>query len=142
MWHDDLADMDSSTMPLAQSRLVMVKRTGRKGRGVFAREDIRRGTIIERAPVIVVPVGEIFTLAGSTQLSNYAFIWGENTSALVLGYGSIYNHSFEPNATYYASGRQAQIFQAIRDICAGEEVTINYNGTPQSRAKVDFQVLK
>jgi len=32
------------------------------------------------------------------------------------------------------------VFVALRDIEAGEEITVNYNGRPSGRAKVGFEV--
>jgi SET domain-containing protein len=32
------------------------------------------------------------------------------------------------------------MFTAIRDIRAGEEITVNYNGSPGSRVRVGFRV--
>ena len=129
-------------MPLMHSDLIEVRRSGRKGRGVFARRPIRRGTIIERAPIILVPVGEVFSSALRTRLADYVFVWGPDTVAVALGYGSLYNHSYRPNALYYGSGSRIQVFQAIRDIRAGEEITVNYNGSPHSRRRVGFRIEK
>ena len=51
---------------------------------------------------------------------------------MALGYGSLYNHSFKPNARYTKGPAEMAIkFSALRDIAAGEEILINYNGTPE-----------
>jgi SET domain-containing protein len=44
----------------------------------------------------------------------------------MLGYGSLYNHSDEPNAEYTHEADDAYSFMAVRDIAAGEEITISY----------------
>jgi len=119
-----------------------VRRSGKKGRGVFARKAIRKGTIIEHAPMILLPIGEVFSNAPKTKLANYVFGWGDDTVAVALGYGSLYNHSYQPNAAYRSEGPQTQIFRAIRDIKAGEEITVNYNGAPSGRRHVGFRVEK
>ena len=62
--------------------------------------------------------------------------------ALALGFGSLYNHSYRPNARYDDVGRQAKAFTALRDIAAGEEVTVNYNGEPGLRRRVWFEVVE
>jgi SET domain-containing protein len=129
-------------MRLVHSDLIEVRRSGRRGRGVFARKPIRKGKIIERAPIILIPVGDVFSSALRTRLADYVFVWGQDTVAVVLGYGSLYNHSYHPNALYYGSGPQTQVFEAIRDIRAGEEITVNYNGSPSSRRRVGFPVEK
>lgn len=58
----------------------------------------------------------------------YVFGWGDSSTALALGYGSLYNHHFEPNATTTESGDEL-IITAVRDIDEGEEIFINYLGT-------------
>jgi uncharacterized protein len=126
-------------MPLKQSAAIEVKRSKGKGRGVFARRRIRKGEIIERVPVIVLPAEES---ESGPVLSNYCFAWGKGTVALALGYGSLYNHSYRPNARYDDVGPRTKEFTALRDIEPGEEITVNYNGKPRSRASVWFEVVE
>ena len=126
-------------MPFSQSDLIEVKRVKGKGRGVFARRPIRRGQVIERVPVIVLPADE---LVGGTTLASYSFHWGRDTVALALGYGSIYNHSYRPNARYDDVAPRTKVFTALRDIAPGEEITVNYNGKPRSRTAVWFDVIE
>ena len=61
--------------------------------------------------------------------------------ALALGYGSLYNHSYQPNARYDDESGQTKVFTAIRDIEAGEEITVNYNGEPEDESPVGFEVV-
>jgi SET domain-containing protein len=57
--------------------------------------------------------------------------------AVGLGYASLYNHAPQANATYRIAIRKAQIeIRAWRDINAGEEITINYNGRPDDPSPV------
>jgi hypothetical protein len=77
-----------------------------------------------------------------TSLANFCFAWSTCTVALALGYGSLYNHSFRPNARYEDVWPQTKEFTALRDIEPGEEITVNYNGKPRSRAKVWFEVVE
>ena len=126
-------------MGFTQSEAIEVRKIKSKGRGVFARRLIRKGELIERVPVLVLPIEET---EADTVLSNYCFAWGRNTVALALGYGSIYNHSFKPNARYDDTAPQTKEFRALRNIKPGEEITINYNGEPRSRKRVWFPVLE
>ncbi|HEX8203993.1 MAG TPA: SET domain-containing protein [Isosphaeraceae bacterium] len=126
-------------MPPQQSDAIEVKRIQGKGRGVFARRLIRKGAIIERVPVIVLPAEEV---VGGTTLANYSFQWGRGQAALALGYGSLYNHSYRPNARYWDVGPQTKEFTALRDIVPGEEITVNYHGKPRSRSAVWFEVVE
>ena len=126
-------------MPLTPSSVIQVKQTPDKGRGVFATEFIEKGTVFERVPVIVVPAEEVVIKKGLT-LQNYVFEWGRGTVAIALGFGSIYNHSYTPNARYDDKGRMTKIFTALRDIEAGEEITVNYNGDESDYSPVGFPV--
>lgn len=128
-------------MPIQTSPLIEVKRTARKGRGVFAIQFIPAGTEIERVPVIVIPDSEIEIRPGNT-LQDYIYEWGRGTVAIALGCGSIYNHSFSPNARYDDKGRLTKVFTALRDIRPGEEITINYNGDEDDLTPVSFDVAE
>lgn len=126
-------------MPIQTSPLIEVKQTSRKGRGVFALEFIPQGTVIERVPVIVVPHDEIELKPGNV-LQNYIYEWGKGTVGIALGFGSIYNHSYFPNARYDDKGRMTKVFTAVRDIRPGEEITVNYNGDEDDMSPVGFTV--
>ena len=126
-------------MPLRPSDAIEVKRIKGKGRGVFALRLIRKGELIEKVPMLVMPDDE--NLEG-TVISKYCFAWGRGTVALALGFGSLYNHSYRPNARYDDVGPQTKEFTALRDIEPGEEIVVNYNGDPRSRTKVWFDVIE
>lgn len=120
---------------------LFIEETKNKGRGVFTREAISEGTLIEIAPVIVLPEQERSWIDQSV-LYNYYFLWGEEDkqTALALGYGSIYNHSTSPNVAYVMDYHARTIsYIAWRDIAAGEELCINYNGDEDSQEKVWFE---
>ena len=104
------------------------------GRGVFARELIKKNEAIEECPVLVVPRKDYPTLK-KTILRNYYFMWEKVTCGICLGFGSIYNHSYKPNTTYKKDIKNHIIrFVAIRDIKQGEEITVNYNyGDPNDK---------
>lgn len=124
-------------MPFVPSQLIEVRNSKNKGRGVFAREFIPSGAVIEKVPFLVVTWDDI----ADSELGDYAFVYTKTKSALALGYGSLYNHSFHPNARYDDVGRKTKVFSAIRDIQQGEEVTVNYNGDPENQEPVDFEVV-
>lgn len=123
-------------MPIHPSDLIEVKRIPGKGRGVFARSAISEGTIIEVAPVLVISEQDMET----TELAGHCFLWSKGKVGLPLGYGALYNHSYEPNAEYLDRAPQTKIYRALRDIDAGEEITINYNGSPHDDSPVGFEV--
>lgn len=124
-------------MPFAHSDSIEVRNSPKKGRGVFARKDIKEGDVIEKVPFLIVTWDEI----ADSELADYAFVITEEKSAIALGYGSLYNHSFSPNARYDDVGRKTKVFSAIRDIKKGEEITVNYNGDPDNQDSVDFKVV-
>lgn len=112
---------------------------GSVGRGVFATKDFKKGEIVERAPVINLTPKER-KHCEKTILAFYMYPWRSTRSAaIVLGYGSIYNHSFEPNADWVQDfAKDEMIYTAIRDIKAGEEIVINYNGEPDDLTPIDW----
>ena len=107
---------------------------------MFASRKFLKGELIERAPVI--PINEKqWPFAEKTILSDYAFDWGEHDeqAAIALGYVSIYNHSYSPNAQLEELLDELMMeVIAIRDIQPGEEVTINYNGDPANQDPLWF----
>ncbi|MEI9993534.1 MAG: SET domain-containing protein-lysine N-methyltransferase [Rhizomicrobium sp.] len=106
-----------------------------KGRGVVARAAIAAGEIVETSPVLPLALKD----SECPGLDSYSLAWGEDVEgglgpqkdcAIGLGYLSLYNHSAAPNVTFdhrYAAEEIA--VRALRDIVAGEELTIDY-GVP------------
>ena len=126
-------------MALMHSDSIEVKLVKGKGRGVFALRPIAKDEVVERVPVLVFSAEENET---NPVLGHYVFAWGRGTVALALGYGSLYNHSYRPNCRYDDVGRQTKVFTAIRDIEIGEELTINYHGSPEADSPVEFDVVE
>jgi uncharacterized protein len=112
-----------------------------KIRGIIASENIKKGRVIERCPVILMPKKEE-KLIEQTIVSNYYFDWSNTYNALVLGYGSLYNHSYTPNAQYvFNYKKKLMVYRAIKSIPKGEEITINYNYYPRSKAKIEEKYM-
>ena len=112
-----------------------------KGRGVFTREPIPNDTVIEFSPVIVMPSSDRPWL-DKTLLHDYIFEWGEDRKqcAMALGLIPIYNHHYTSNCEYFMDFTdQTMIVKTIRDVLAGEELTINYNGDWDDSKKVWFE---
>ena len=126
---------------MRHSELVCVKYIRGKGRGVFARCPIRKGTVIERVPVVLVPIQQIVGGWHNPAVARFGFVRDRWTVAVALGYGSLYNHSFKPNAIY-EHGYAAMKYVALRNIKPGEEITINYNWDPKDRSPVGFEVVR
>ncbi len=123
--------------------MIAVGESAGKGRGVYSQRKIHCGEVIEEAPVVVMPATEIEYL-DKTALQDYYFLWGENEdeAALMLGLCSLCNHSYQPNAVFNLRPEKLMIeFVALREIEAGEEITINYNGDPYSQKAIWFDPL-
>ncbi len=121
---------------------LYIDHTENKGRGVFTNYEIEAGDIIEIAPVVVMS-GEDRKLLDQTLLHDYIFEWGgeKKQCAMALGWISVYNHSYESNSEYYMDFEEEAMFiKAVRNIRAGEEVTINYNGNWNDKKPVWFDV--
>ncbi|MFJ8066356.1 SET domain-containing protein [Psychrobacillus sp. NPDC096426] len=118
-----------------------MKETGKYGRGIFAARDIKKDELIEVSPVIVSPKDE-WKYLKKTVLYYYSFHWGKKDTAIALGYGSLFNHSYTPNITFSNNKKNLSIdFYAIVDIKEGEELTINYNGEPEDTSRLWFDVI-
>ncbi len=118
---------------------ITIKKSKLHKKGVFALEKIEIGEVIEVCPVIILNQNDTKQIDG-TELYNYYFSWKDQGSAIALGYGSIYNHSYQPNARYKTNYTSKTItFKAIKAIKKGEEILVNYNGDPESQNKVWFE---
>jgi SET domain-containing protein len=112
------------------SEHIYVGTSDKGGRGVFANEGLKKNTVIEIAPVIVMSKKDR-TFIDQTLLHDYIFEWGErqNQCCMALGYVPLYNHSYRSNCEYEMNFKKQTItIKTVKAIKAGEELTINYNG--------------
>ena len=117
---------------------LRVGSAGKLGRGVFATKEFGQYALIERAPVLIVEdKRESVLIEQLTVLGSYVYAYDENTICLALGFASLYNHSFRPNAEYCVYDEWIDII-ALRDIKAGAQIKINYNGNPKDRTPIDW----
>ena len=119
-----------------------------KGKGVFAKDNIPKGEIIDVAHIILIS-NDDWNLIENTILSNYSFEWddpkciGEFDSAISLSVSQFINHSYEPNVKYIYDYKNKCIkYITLRNISRGEEITVNYNGEPLNQEPVWFEVEK
>jgi len=125
-------------------KFITIKRTHKKGLGVFALKDFKIGEIVENCPVLTFTPKERKNLE-KTPLSHYIYPWKSTRgAALVFGYGSIYNHSYSPNADWRQNFKtRSMVYRAVKIIKRGEEITVNYNGEPDEQTPIDwFEVKK
>jgi SET domain-containing protein len=122
--------LTSDKIYISQSKMPKAER------GVFAGVEIKKGEIVESCPIIEVSKHDTANLKESI-LVTYFFYFGRNKErlAITLGFGSIYNHSYDPNATFKIKSKEKLIdFIALKDIKKDEEITFNYNhGNPKNK---------
>jgi SET domain-containing protein len=101
-------------------RKIIVKKSRLHGYGVFATHDIKKGEKIEACYIII-------SRGGDKVLEDYYFDLGRGKCATMTGYGSIYNHTEEPNATYTINvTKRIATFKATKSIRKGDEIYITY----------------
>jgi hypothetical protein len=104
-------------------------------RGVFARQDIQPGEVIERCPMIQMEYRSKYQL--DPQIFNYFYAQPPckcnecqkhgMIMHMVLGYGMMYNHQDNPNAKWKFN--YSQLFAdviAVRPIKTNEEIFLSY----------------
>ncbi|MEK7664515.1 MAG: SET domain-containing protein-lysine N-methyltransferase [Patescibacteria group bacterium] len=114
--------------PAKKIKIVEIKG---KGRGVMAIESIEKDEIIEFCPIIFISEKEAsFFEKEGTILKFYWLLQPETKkSCLMLGYGSLYNHSKNPNAEVDYDINELKdylFFRALKKIEAGEEIVFDY----------------
>ncbi len=118
--------------------------TEHKGRGVFTDHKIPADTVVETAPVIVMS-HEDRVILDKTLLHDYIFEWqpdGANMCCMAMGWVPLYNHSYSSNCEYFMNYEEETMYiQTVRDIAAGEELTINYSGDWNEQTKVWFDAV-
>lgn len=113
-------------MKLKMPSKIEVKSSPIHGLGVFATEKIYKGEIIEECPLITITFMEAAT---SSILYRYRFLYpiqNPTENVIPLGYGCIYNHNDNNNATWVEGKYRMFNFIALRDIESGEEIFTKY----------------
>lgn len=117
-------------MNLFVNSKIEVRNSEISGRGVFAKEDIKSGEILEECHHVLLM--ERFSKQDAA-LKPYIFSWpkgswsGKHASSIVLGTGSVYNHRDDNNADWLTDQeRNVYSFYAIKDIKKDEEIFTNY----------------
>jgi len=122
--------------------MLIAGNTKLKGRGVFAQKRFLKGEVIERASVVIIPAEQV-KLIDQTVLSDYYYDWENQAAAVALSLVSLFNHSYQPNAFYVKKFAERIVeYIAYRDIEEGEEITANYNGSPDDLSPVWFDVVE
>lgn len=109
---------------------IFITKSQIHGYGVFAKEKIFEGEVIEECPIhdLNIPHG-----TASSVLIDYRFNWPQGMTwekqVVAWGYGSLYNHSNNANA-YWRSNLEKETFEfvASKQINQGEEILVYYGG--------------
>jgi SET domain-containing protein len=104
---------------LFQNKIV-VKKSSMHGYGIFSVKNMKKGEKIEECYILLSKKG------GDKGLEDFYFD-AKGKYAIFTGFGSIYNHSDEPNADYTISikNRIATV-KATKAIRKGEEIFVSY----------------
>lgn len=112
---------------------IEIKRSDKDGWGVFARRNIKKYSLLEENPIIVVDAEKMRQIS---EVLTYSYGLSDTQNMIGFGFASLYNHSFNPNAEWKKDYLNMTIEHfAIEDIRAGEEILINYG-----EAYVNFEV--
>jgi uncharacterized protein len=120
---------------------LFIGTTDNMGRGVFTAEGLKKGTVIEISPVIVMEHADR-ELLDKTLLHDYIFEWGgrKRQCCMALGYIPVYNHSYASNCEYEMDyDAESMTIRTVRAVKAGEELFINYNGNWNDARPVWFE---
>jgi len=99
---------------------IEIKGSSRGGYGCFATEHINKGEVVEISKVLPIMKNTEF------QIHAYPDTRVNRGRVLCLGYGSLYNHSDNPNLEQEEYENNLFRFIAIKDILKGEELLIKY----------------
>jgi len=125
---------------LFKSNKIGIKKSPIHGWGVFALEDIEIGDLIEEClyvPIETYNEGDILTHYSFPYPRVVVEIKDSNKKidkliqVVVLGYGSLYNHSLTPNVDYITNTELGLFeFISFKKIKKGEELIIKYHNNP------------
>jgi SET domain-containing protein len=109
---------------------IEVRRSSVHGWGVFAKEKINAGEILEEEYFLIIPMS---SNESSSLFIDYRYNYPRNASrnqVVPFGFACIYNHSNDPNAVWETDEKnELFIFTAIKDIEKDEEIFIYYGNS-------------
>jgi len=103
---------------------VKVKTSPIHGRGVFARDDIAKNSVVDRGHLLVLPEHE--PEAGSL-IGQYVFEFSSRRNCVLLGLVSLCNHDERPNVEVEIDTENLTYrLTTIRALRRGEELLVDY----------------
>ena len=111
---------------------VYIAKSSVHGWGVFAKEIIYEGEVIEETPLLDLKIEKG---SPSSVLLDHRFNWPQGSGGnwiqqvIPWGYGCVYNHSNQPNATWRSNLENETFeFYAVTNIQPNEEIFTYYGG--------------
>ncbi len=104
--------------------MIEVKKSNVHGRGVFATENIPRGTELSCDVILIEKCLE----KNHIDINIYSFPWNKTHYSICMGFASFFNHSRTPNIKNKRIDKEhlKDYFITIKDINIGEELFIDY----------------
>ena len=99
------------------------------GHGIFTTTSIPADTTLEECPYLRIKADEcagtlddyVFNLESEEDNGDTAYY------SLVLGWGSLFNHSYDHNTEYWHdTDRDLIVFHTIKKVSAGDQLFVNY----------------
>lgn len=108
---------------------IEVRKSNIHGWGVFAKDDIKSGEILEENYFLIIPLHKT---EGSSIFIDHRYNYPRKNSeyqVIPFGFSCIYNHSNEPNAVWETDEEnEIFVFTAIKDIKKDDEIFTYYGG--------------
>ena len=101
---------------------IEIRRSSKDGKwGIFARKNIKKYSILEEVPYIIISKPE------NSEIITYTYSNDDESVMLPFGFAGLYNHSSDPNADWMKDYvNMTMTHFAIKDISVGEEIYIDY----------------
>jgi len=101
---------------------IEIRRSSKDGKwGIFARKNIKKYSILEEVPYIIISKPE------NSEIITYTYSNDDEFLMLPFGFAGLYNHSSDPNADWMKDYvNMTMTHFAIKDISVGEEIYIDY----------------
>src|SRR5208283_2158827 len=106
--------------------MIRIKNTKNMGRGLFASENILKGALINVSELLKIPLEEVVMCP---TIEKYVFGYSKKYSVMVLGLGSLFNHSSKPNVEAwhgYKDEREVMEFRTMCTVKKGQQLFLDY----------------
>lgn len=105
------------------SPYLYIESSPKGGYGVFTSELLSKGTEIEVARLLPL---KPYDREKMKELAHYDYNYSDDTTCIVFGFGSLYNHSADTNIQYHIDDKDLMHYATTRDVEPGEELFVNY----------------